>query len=156
MIKHTLPIPICQFTTQVQTLPTAGIWNTQSRHDCHLHTKLNSISFQTTIMYFFNTCTVHPLLFFIITNQCTISIITVCTTAVFPCLIYSATCFGVLCHQQTVTHLLLAKLHKRLDCSCLILQCETITMLQYVTAIRNNILSLLNLLNFSILGGYRL
>jgi hypothetical protein len=35
------------------------------------------------------------------------------------CIIYIPTCFDILCHHQGVTHLLLAKLHKSLNCSCL-------------------------------------
>ena len=32
-----------------------------------------------------------------------------------PCIIYTPTCFDILCYHQGLTHLLLAKLHKFLD-----------------------------------------
>ena len=67
---------------------------------------------------YFNTCTAHSLLFFIITNKYTINTTKLYITRVFPCKISTPTCFDILCHHQTVTYLLLAKLHKFLDCSC--------------------------------------
>jgi hypothetical protein len=39
-------------------------------------------------------------------------------TTVLPWIIYTPTCFDILCLHQTVTHLLLAQLHKSLNCSC--------------------------------------
>jgi len=56
---------------------------------------------------------VYLLLFFIVNNKYTVYI-----TTVFPCIISTATYFDILCNHQTVTYLLLAKLHKFLDCSC--------------------------------------
>ena len=38
----------------------------------------------------------------------TIYTITVYITVLFPCIIYTATCFDILCHHQGVIHLLLA------------------------------------------------
>ena len=54
---------------------------------------------------------------FIITNKCTINIITICIITVFPCIIDTPTCSDILCHHLGVTHLLLAKLNKFLDYS---------------------------------------
>ena len=46
-------------------------------------------------------------------------------TAAFHCIIYTATCFDILCLHQGFAHPLLAKLHKFLDAS---VECYKITI----------------------------
>jgi len=62
--------------------------------------------------FFFYFC-----IFLLYPTKCSISTTKVYITTVFSCVIYTPTCFNILCHHQEVTYLHLAKLHKFLDCS---------------------------------------
>jgi len=54
-------------------------------------------------------CTVHLVLGFIVTNKCTINIVQVYITTMFPGIIDTPTFFNILCHHQGVIYMLLAK-----------------------------------------------
>ena len=73
----------------------------------HIHNLL-VVSFPIICTVYFNTWTMHLILFFIITNKCTIITIKVYITTVLVCIIYTPTCFDIWVIRQ---------LHKS-SCSC--------------------------------------
>jgi hypothetical protein len=68
-------------------------------------------------------------------KQIHINITTVYITTLFPCVISTATCFDILCHHQTVTHLLLAKLHSSWIAAVELHKIVVVKMLKYYVVI---------------------